>query len=142
MSVREAGLFACAFCEIIAIGRIIFLIGWRQPVLARVLSIDYPEREQEYDADFRRIHLVDQKITSADLVFRNIVTRVRYEWDGKEYAQDVPVFTHRGYLPDRQEILWIDPRNPSKVTSRGIGVAATCMLGIGLFAILLWQLAL
>ena len=110
----------------------LFLIGWRRPILAQVLSTDYPEREQDYDYDFQQIHCIDNKFTTADIPFRSILVRARYEWAGEQYTEDVSVYTYKGDRPDRQEILWIDPANPSNVTSRGIGNVAAWLLGISI----------
>ena len=118
----------------------LFLIGWRRPVLAQVLSTDYPEREQDYDYDVQQIHYIDNKLTTADIPFRSILVRARYEWAGEQYTKDVSVYTYKGDRPDRQEILWIDPAKPSNVTSRGIGNAAAWLLGISIFAFAFWHL--
>ena len=134
------GLLACSFCALVAVGRMLFLIGWRRPVLAQVLSTDYPERDQDYDRDFRSIACADNQFTTADVPFRSILVRARYEWAGEQYTEDVSVYTYKGDRPDRQEILWIDPANPSKVTSRGIGNAAAWLLGVSIFAFAFWHL--
>lgn len=109
-------------------GRLLFLLVFRRPVMARTRSSLLTEMERERDADMRTIALFDNQLTGDDIPYRRVLTRVRYEVDEVEYRTDLNLMTRKGDRPDFMPVIWYDPADPSRAT--GIGPSWAILLGL------------
>ena len=140
MTARTLILVACGLVALFPLGRIFFLFGWREPRLSREISSDYHERDQAADYDAHRGAQFDNFLTEADFHTRGVTERVAYMVDGTEYRYDVDVIAHKGYAPDPQPIVWIDPAKPDRATARGPGYWTMWLLLDAFVALPAWLL--
>jgi len=140
MDLRTAILTACAVLAIAPLARILFLFGFREPRLARVVGSDYGEGERLADRDFHLVALVDGKFTGDDFHYRDRTVRACYEVRGREILGDVTVSVHKGDRIDTSLIVWIDPADPHRPTARGPGYWAMWLLLDGFVALPAWLL--
>jgi len=140
MSLRSVLLLACTLAAVIPVGRVLFLLTWRQPRLARTVSHSYGDADRLAEGDFHRAALFDGKFTRNDFHYRDVDARVAYEVDGHEVRSDVELVTHKGDIPESLPIVWIDPNCPEKATTRGIGFWLSWLLLIPPIAYAAWHL--
>lgn len=140
MSLRSIILIACILLALILICRIMFLLIWRQPRLARTISHNYGDSARLAEGDYHRAALFDHRFTGQDFHYRNVDARVAYEVDGSEIRTDVEIITHKGDLPDSLPVVWIDPDDPEQATTRGIGYWLSWLLLVPPIAYAAWQL--
>lgn len=128
MSLKASILTFCLLAAAAFAGRILFLLAFRQPRLARVLHHGYSAGEQARDFDFHQIAPFDGVPTAEDFHLRADDAFVAYEVDGREVRADVTVTTHLGHSPESAQIVWIDPRRPERATTRGPGYWSAWLL--------------
>ena len=109
-------------------GRILFLLAFRQPRLARLVHHGYSAGEQAQDRDFHCVACFDGTPTAEDFHLRTDDAYVAYEVAGRQVRAEVSITTHLGHSPDRAQIVWIDPRRPEQATARGPGYWSAWML--------------
>ena len=140
MTIRTIILCICAALALLVIARIFFMLGWRQPRLARVVHHNYADGERLAERDFHLAALVDHRPGTGDFHYLDVTARVSYDVDGVDIRSDVEIMTHKGDESDSLPIVWIDPNDPTNATTRGIGFWFTWLLLIAPAAYAAWQL--
>jgi hypothetical protein len=108
--------------------RLLFLLLFRRPVMARTRGTLLTEMERERDADMRVFAPFDNVLTADDIPFRRVLARVEYEVDDVPYRTDVALMTRKGDRPDFMPIIWYDPADPKRAT--GSGPSWAILLGL------------
>lgn len=141
MDVKTLGLTACALVAAAIMGRILWLLGNRTPVLAHSENTDALGDTMPGDPLNPPIHPQGVERMSP---FHSTDMRVDYEVGGKSYERDVESKSVDGLAmtaPDDMPILWTDPKNPANVEAHGPGFWVLALLVVGLAAAAIFQFA-
>lgn len=112
-------LYGMAGCVAVgAASRIIFLLIFRQPIVARLRGTDLSEAQRCYNNNIftsTHSHHAPPKGFGSNFV----LARVSYEVGGREYVADVKIMTPTDQQPNAAPVVWFNPNEPLTVTGLG-----------------------
>jgi len=137
MTVAVVATLAFSIVAAVFAARAIFMLAFRTEVRGKTVGHDYSRELRNRDEDLRLVDIARWHNSHGNRPPPRAVTlRVDYSYNGKAYRNDVHGWVRRGGNPSRLVSLWIDPRNPNKVTAQGPAHWSSGMLLFAIGAIL------
>ena len=121
-TLKAAAVVLLGLGAVVALGRIVFLLVARRPVLAVTLGTSVSEEERLAQRHKYRIQRFGGPLFDEDTPLDTHLLRVKYVVDGREYRQQVRKQIRAGDPADPAPLLWYDPADPSRVTAEGLGM--------------------
>ena len=120
MSLRIALILLIGIVAPALVLRTVFLLVSRKPVLGRVIGSTFSDWSRLTHRGWQLATIGDALSGDANEPTEKGSIQVRYTVEGRDYCKEFRTTVRRGERPEPTVMLWYDPRDPTRVTDKGI----------------------